>query len=136
GYTRQPSSVIGDAVNILSNAWIDANSFSGLSSRTANNTTVNTAILAGIVPSAGNVYSGGAENFPRFLENWSGKTLTYYGSMVELYQSQQAIGRWGASNVYNPPTRQWYFDPNLQVYTPPGSLAVFSYAKGRWFLAQ
>jgi hypothetical protein len=136
GYTRQPSSVVADAVSILSNSWTDANSFAGLSSRIASNTTVNTAILAGIIPSAGNVYSGGAENFPRFLEDWSGgKTLTYYGSMVELYKSQQSIGTWGKDNVYNPPNRQWFFDKTFQVYTPPGSLMVYSYVKGRWFLA-
>ncbi len=136
GYTRKPCAVIADAVNILSNSWNDANSTKSLSSRTASNTTVNTAIVSGIVPSANNYYSGGAENFPRFLEDWSGKSMTYYGSMVELYASQQSIGRWGSSNVYNPPHRQWYFDTNLQVYTPPGSLPVYSYTKGRWFLAQ
>lgn len=136
GYSRKPCAVVADAVNILSNAWNDSNSGSNLSSRTASNTTINAAIVSGIVPSANNNYSGGAENFPRFLENWSGKSLTYYGSMVELYQSKQSIGRWGSSNVYNPPNRQWYFDTNLQVYTPPGSLPVLSYTKGRWFLAQ
>lgn len=135
GYTRAPCAVIADAVNLLSNAWNDSNASSSLSSRNASNTTVNTAIVSGVVPSVNNYYSGGAENFPRFLENWSGKTLTYYGSMVELYQSRQSIGRWGSGNVYNPPNRQWFFDPNLQVYTPPGSLPVFSYTKGRWFIA-
>ena len=136
GYTRQPSSVIADAVNILSNSWSDTNSTAGLGSRSASNTTINTAILSGIVPSANNIYSGGAENFPRFLEDWSSKTLTYYGSMVELYQSKQSIGTWGKDNVYNPPNRQWFFDKNFQVYSPPGSLMVYSYVKGRWYMAQ
>jgi len=138
GYTRAPSAVIADAVNILSNSWNDANSYSGTSSRVATNTTVNTAILAGIVATAAvggdGSYSGGAENFPRFLEDWSHAVLTYYGSMVELYQSQQSIGEWGKSNVYVPPTRRWYFDPNFKVKPPPGSLMVYSYTKGRWFL--
>jgi hypothetical protein len=136
GYTRQPSAIIGDAVSILSNAWNDANSNSGLGSRIASNTTVNAAILGGIVASANNVYSGGAENFPRFLEDWSNKTLTYYGSMVELYLSQQSIGNWGKSNVYSPPIRQWYFDTNFRVVPPPGSLMVYSYVKGKWSIAQ
>jgi hypothetical protein len=92
--------------------------------------------LAGIVPSSNNVYSGGAENFPRFLETWTGKTLTYYGSMVELYLSKQAIGTWGKGNVYDPPNRQWFFDKTFRVYTPPGSLMVYSYVKGQWFFAQ
>jgi hypothetical protein len=136
GYTRKPCAVVADAVNILSNAWNDANSSQSLSHRVASNTTVNAAIVSGIVPSANNYYSGGAENFPRFLENWSGKNLTYYGSMVELYKSRQSIGRWGQSNVYNPPNRHWFFDTNLQIYTPPGSLPVYSYTKGRWYVAQ
>jgi hypothetical protein len=136
GYTRQPSAIIGDAVNLLSNAWNDANSNAGLGSRVASNTTVNAAILSGIVPSANENYSGGAENFPRFLEDWSNKTLTYYGSMVELYVSQQSIGAWGKQNVYNPPTRQWYFDTNFRVIPPPGSLMVYSYVKGKWSIVQ
>jgi hypothetical protein len=136
GYTRQPCAVIADAVNFLSNAWLDSRSSSDVSVRDASNTTVNTAIVAGMVPSANNNYSGGAENFPRFLEDWSGKTLTYYGSMIELFQSRQAIGKWGSGNVYNAPSRQWYFDNNLQLNAPPGSLLLYSYIKGRWFLAQ
>ena len=45
GYTRQPSSVIADAVDILSNAWTNSNSTSSLSSRTATSTTINAAIV-------------------------------------------------------------------------------------------
>jgi hypothetical protein len=138
GYTRAPCAVVADAVNILSNSWVDANSFSGTSSRVATNTTVNSAILSGIVPTAApggdGSYSGGAENFPRFLEDWSHSIFTYYGSMVELYQSAQSNGEWGKANVYVPPTRHWYFDPNFKVRPPPGSLMVYSYMKGRWTL--
>ena len=136
GYNRAPCSVVADAVNLLSNSWIDANSFAGTSSRVASNTTFNTAILAGIVPTAApggdGSYSGGAENFPRFLEDWSSAILTYYGSMVELYQSQQSVNEWGKANVYVPPTRHWYFDTNFKVRPPPGTLMVYSYVKGRW----
>jgi hypothetical protein len=127
--------VICNAVNILSNAWNDSKASSDLNQRLAGNTTVNAAIVAGIVPSANNDYSGGAENFPRFLEDWGNKTFTYYGSMVELYKSRQSIGTWGSDNVYSAPKRQWYFDSNLLVTVPPGSLPVFSYVKGRWYLA-
>jgi hypothetical protein len=136
GYTRAPCSVIADAVNILSNSWNDANSFAGTGSRVASNTTINAAILAGIVPTAApggdGSYSGGAENFPRFLEDWSSSILTYYGSMVELYKSQQSTGEWGRANVYVPPTRHWYFDSNFKVRPPPGTLMVYSYVKGKW----
>jgi hypothetical protein len=138
GYTRAACSILTDAVNILSNSWDDANSFAGTSSRTASNTTVNAAIVSGIVSTApvggDGSYSGGAENFPRFLEDWSHATLTYYGSMVQLYKSQQSIGEWGRGNVYVPPTRQWYFDTNFKTAPPPGSLMVYSYVKGRWYV--
>ena len=135
GYTRAPCSIIADAVDLLSNNWNDANSGT---LPAASATTFNTAIIAGIVPTAAvggdGSYSGGAENFPRFLENWTNKTLTYYGSMVELYKSQQSIGEWGKANVYVPPTREWYFDMNFRTNPPPGSLMVYSYIKGRWYV--
>jgi hypothetical protein len=147
GYTRAPTSVVADAVTILSNNWNDANgdnSSKPLSGRVASYTTVNTAIISGIVPSGGYVpvngvsphdgaYSGGAENFPRFLEKWDGQKFTYYGSMVELYQSKQAIGEWTyGGNVYGAPDRQWYFDNNFKTKPPPGSLMLYSYIKGKW----
>jgi hypothetical protein len=139
GYTRQPCAVVADAVYVLSDAWTDSWGASGISlgTRTASNTTVNTAIVSGIVPTNAfnnNKYSGGAENFPRFNEDWSNKTLTYYGSMVELFNSQQAIGNWGNSNVYSPPIRQWYFDNNFKTSAPPGTFMLYNYLKGRWSL--
>ena len=136
GYTRAPCSILADAVNILSNSWNDA--LAG-TAPPASNTTVNAAIVSGIVPTApvggDGSYSGGAENFPRFLETWSGKTLTYYGSMVELYKSQQSTGEWtNRISVYSPPIRQWYFDNNFKTKPPPGSIMVYSYVKGKWSL--
>ena len=131
GYAKSthPASVIADAVNILSNAWVDTNA----NNSTASNTTVNTAIVSGIVPTAGCHYSGGAENFPRFLENWDNKTFTYYGSMVELYNSKQAVGTWDTAN-YTPPLRQWYFDTDFNTNTPPGTLMLYNYIKSRWYM--
>src|SRR5439155_19045027 len=73
GYTRAPAAIIADAITVQSNAWNDGNSDKSLSSRVASHTTVNAALIGGIVPSSGGNYSGGAENFVRFMENWSGK---------------------------------------------------------------
>jgi hypothetical protein len=135
GYTRAPCSILADAVDILSNSWNDANAGTVPA---ASPTTVNTAIIAGIVPTSpvggDGAYSGGAENFPRFLEDWTNKTLSYYGSMVELYKSQQSIGEWGKANVYAPPARQWYFDTNFKTTPPPGSIMLYSYVKGKWYV--
>jgi len=132
-YTRQPSSIVGDAVDILSNSWTNSESTNTLSARVATSTTVNAAIMAGHVPTSGDNYSGGAENFPRFLEDWSNATLTYYGSMVELFASEQATGLWGQGNVYNPPTRSWHYDNFFQIHPPPGSIMVVNYSKGQWY---
>ena len=136
GYTRAPCSILADAVNILSNAYVDGTAGTA---PTASNTTINAAIVSGIVPTApvggDGSYSGGAENFPRFLEDWSVNTFTYYGSMVELYKSQQSTGEWICCNpVYSPPIRQWYFDNNFKIKPPPGTLMVYSYVKGKWSL--
>jgi hypothetical protein len=136
GYAKQSCAVVADAVMILSNAWNDANSYNAVGSRVATPTTVNTAIVAGIVPtgSNGTNYSGGAENFPRFMETWGDtNTFTYWGSMVELYASKQNTGVWGKSNVYVPPRRKWYFDRQFYTDPPPGTLSLVSYKKGRWY---
>ncbi len=130
GYTSKPSAVVGDAVTILSNSWTDGASGTN---PTASSTTVNTAIVAGIVPSANGNYSGGLENFPRFLEKWGGKNFTYYGSMIQLYNSKQAIGIWGSANVYGAPNRAWYFDNSFIASPPPGLLASFNYRRSRWY---
>jgi hypothetical protein len=142
GYNRQPAAIIADAVSVLSNNWDDSNS-ANLSARKATNTTVNAAIMAGIVRTGtvGNNYSGGVENFPRFLEDWGSsswpaKSFTYYGSMVELYPSAQGTGIWQSNGgtVYNPPVRSWYFDTNFLATPPPGSLITTNYIKQKWYL--
>lgn len=131
GYTRAASAVAGDAVNILSNAWNDANSLTAQSTRVASNTTINTAIIAGNVPTTTSSYSGGIENFSRFHENWGSKFLTIYGSLALLYNSQQAKGAWSAAD-YTPPDRRWYYDSNLQDNNPPGFRIARVYERGRW----
>ena len=106
-------------------------SLSGIGTRVASNTTVNTAIIAGSVPSKDGAYSGGIENFVRFHENWSGKYFTIYGTLALLYNSQQAKGLWGDAD-YNPPNRRWYYDTKFQDANPPGFQVARVYERGRW----
>jgi hypothetical protein len=129
-----PASVVADAITILSSAWSDANASSSLSSRQAANTTVNAAFLAGIVPSNGTSYSGGVENFPRFLEDWAGDTFTYNGSMVVMFPSQIATAPWGGSDVYAAPNRNWTFDLNFMDATklPPGTPQLLTIIRSKW----
>ncbi len=139
GYTEQPSAVIADAVMLLSNSWKDANASLALGSRVASNTTYNTAIMSGFMPSGFKPtsggqygYSGGAINFPRFLEKWTGQSCTYYGSMVELFQSRVFTGEWDTGNIYNPPNRRWNYDTMFTNSPPPGAVDAVVIARGSW----
>lgn len=142
----KPAALLGDAITVLSADWLDSNasnSTSKVTQRVAVDTTVNAAILGGIVPT-GNYggtkrYSGGVENFPRFLENWGGKVFTYNGSMVVMFESQFATNFWnspgtGAANYYNAPTRHWAFDTNFRDYSrlPPVTPQMLKTVRGRW----
>jgi hypothetical protein len=132
-----PSAIYSDAITILSSAWNPANSTAALSSRTATSDTVNAAFLTGNVPSDGTYYSGGVENFVRFLENWSGDTFTYNGSMVCMFPSEIADAPWpGTGTVYNPPTRNWGFDNNFSNPSkmPPMTPQVITLQRNRWTL--
>jgi PilX N-terminal len=129
---NQPAAVAGDAVTILSNNWNDTNSTLNLSSRVASATTVSAAIMAGHVATQGANYSGGVENFPRFLENWSGVQFTYSGSLVSLWYSQQATARWQNTGIYyNAPTRNWSYGINTSNL-PPGTPRVRTLQRVRW----
>jgi hypothetical protein len=101
-------------------------------------TTINAAFLTGNTPTqnidgSSKDYSGGVENFPRFHENWSNVNFNYNGSMVEMFQSQQATGRWASAN-YSPPIRNWAFDNRFRSTPPPGTLFTTTYVKHAWFL--
>lgn len=133
-YTH-PSAIYSDAITILSPSWNPLNSALTISSRTATADTVNAAVLTGIVPSNGSTYSGGVENFPRFLENWSGINFYYNGSMVEMFTSQIANSPWpGTGVVYNPPTRDWAFDTKFSNPTnlPPLTPSVLYVNRAQW----
>jgi len=148
GYTKQPSLIAADAVTLMSNAWNDSNAAADMgtagtgSARTASNTTINAAIISGDVPTNADgtgQYSGGAENFIRLMEDWTGKSLTYYGSMLQLYHSAQATQNWGKANTYFPANLQWYFDTSLTTNSPPSTVSsnmtTVSYLQQqRWFL--
>ncbi len=136
----QPASLVGDAITVLSGNWKDTYGNDALSARTPVNTTVNAAFLAGIVQPTNTTgtlhYSGGVENFPRFLENWSSSTyFTYNGSMVVMYPSQFATNYWVQTGTYyNAPGRKWAFDVNFLNYRklPPATPQVKKLVRGQW----
>ena len=140
-YNKQqwkPASFVGDAITILSNAWDDAQHQAQVVIKTnATNTEVYGAILAGHSATpcdhedAGcpggytDFYGGGIENFPRFLENWSGITLKYVGALVSVHESVIANSTWNGT-YYSPPVRDWSFDTRFEDPTnlPPGTPVV------------
>jgi hypothetical protein len=138
----KPASLVGDSITVLSSAWDDTKSGSAnCSTRPANADTVNAAFLAGIVQTT-NVntikhYSGGLENFPRFLEDWGGKTFTYNGSMVVMFPSRYATGWWvgpSSATYYQAPGRVWAFDKNFLVLQklPPCTPWARKISRGQW----
>jgi hypothetical protein len=145
-----PAALMGDSITILSSNWVDNGSAyvapGAEGSRNPAATTINAACLEGIVqsnPSISGNYSGGVENFLRLEEKWSGVTLTYNGSIIVMFYSQDATNYWqetvssgNAAGYYDPPTRNWSFDNNftqaskLPPLTP--SVKVMLRTPGGW----
>jgi hypothetical protein len=116
------SSIVADAVTLLSNNWNDVNSFSSpfsTANRNASDTWYRAAVVAGKgfsfpQPSYGGQdfgTDGGVHNFLRYVENWGGRTLHYEGSLISMFVNHQAIGIFKCcSTVYSPPARDYNFD--------------------------
>ncbi|MGH9931460.1 MAG: hypothetical protein ACREA9_19810 [Pyrinomonadaceae bacterium] len=147
-----PASIVADAWFPLSKTWFDGLGAlypDTLAARTpdwlaagALAVTQETAVRAGIIagnnlgalaglPDAGNnsapsesKLNGGMHNFPRFLENWSGRRFNFVGALIPLYRSTQALGPYNASStIYGAPTRNWAFDTTFRdpQRLPPGT---------------
>lgn len=129
-----PASLMADAITVLSANWKDSDSTKGLGSRRASKTTVNAALIGGIVPSGGGFYSGGMENLVRLLEDWSGRVLDINGSYVVLFESEIATAPWGTYDVYNTPRRRYSFDDNFlnPNLLPPGTPEVRMVIRNPW----
>jgi len=128
-----PAGLMGDAVTILSGNWNDTTTSK---KPTASDTTVNAAILAGIVASTNSNYSGGVENFLRMLESWGASgDLWYNGSIVVMFPSQYATNFWQQTgNYYDAPTRHWAFDTNFtqQAGLPPLTPQAKGVIRANW----
>ncbi len=133
---KKSASLIADAVTVLSNNWDDTRSSQGLGSRPATATQVNACYVTGNTETGdpGHDYNGGLENLPRFLEEWTGVTFTWRGSMAALWNSRQAISPWSYGSFYRAPDRDWAYDPALADLSnlPPGTPVVNIVMKTSW----
>ncbi|MGA9505064.1 MAG: hypothetical protein WBV31_11560 [Terriglobales bacterium] len=144
-----PAAVIADAVTVLSNSWDDRVSMVGTATTTdityaanpyagdriASTTSYRVAIAGGKnmsfpMPSWDTnsadypfATDGGVGNFLRFLEQWSGQTLNYGGSLVSMYYSTYNTGLFKCCTyiVYSPPVRNYVFDVD---FTLPGGVGL------------
>jgi hypothetical protein len=124
---ESPVALAADAITILSPGWDDKDSL-GLKPAASGNVEVAAAFLVGLTPT-GTVSSGGAHNLPRFLEDWSGKTVAIRGSLVTMFNCKIATQGWSTA-YYGAPDRRWGFDVLFQngVY-PPYTPRVMSYRR-------
>ncbi|MFL6373378.1 MAG: hypothetical protein ACJ73D_01805, partial [Pyrinomonadaceae bacterium] len=144
-----PASIAGDGITVLSNGWSDSNSFVypfNYAGRQASDTVDRFAMLSGDTittlsgsPNQGGgdlKMNGGVHNFKRFLEDWSGNTLSYSGSLINLFNSHNNNGPFKCCNtVYNPPNRNWVFDATfLDMNRLPPGTPYFQYIQTTGFL--
>lgn len=119
------TSVMADAVTLLTNGWSDVNSFVNPyapGSRTRNAVTYyRLAIISGkgmaFNPPSGTASDfgtdGGAHNFLRYLEN-DAFAVNYRGSMATFFYNRQAMGTFKCcATVYTAPTRNYAFDTDF-----------------------
>jgi hypothetical protein len=135
------AAVIADAVTILSDNWVDQNSMLGVPTQAQGNRTASTTYYRVAIAGGKNMAfpfptwenstdygfgtDGGVHNFLRFLEDWTGQTLNYGGSLVSLYYATYNTGLFKCCNysVYIPPTRNYIFDADFTTPAglPPGT---------------
>jgi len=139
---KVPAAVLADAVTVLSNQWGPNNSDTkgamSTDARPASPTTVNAALALGpSTESSTNLGNGQLENNIRFLEDWDGQTFTYQGSIVNLWHSREATGRWqccgsGGGQYYTAPIRVWGYDTMFNTFPPPGTPLGVLLLRGPW----
>ena len=119
------TSVMADAVTLLSNSWNDLRSFTqpyAVGNRNRGTQTwYRLAIISGKgmafpQPPGGGVdfgTDGGAHNFLRYLENGD-QAVNYRGSQATFFYNRQAVGTFKCCNtVYGAPTRNYAFDTDF-----------------------
>lgn len=127
---KKPAAILSDSLNVLSKGWTDDGTATDTckgqtyyrstcnDGPAAESTTINAAFLTGVDVTANGAGNGGLQNYPRFHENWDGKTFNYRGSFVSLDQPRYVNGPFAQSGSrpgqrYNPPIRAWDYDTDF-----------------------
>lgn len=133
---KKAASIMADAVTVLSSAFDDALSDQNKNLRVAENTIVNASIITGNVETDATNYNGGFENLTRMLEDWTGKNFTWTGSMVNLWESEQADANWNTT-YFSEPTRNWSYDQLLDdpLNHPPGTPTIRVILRTGWSMS-
>jgi hypothetical protein len=110
---KKPAAVIADAVNLLSNAWNNSKTPGNLP--TASNTVYNLSVVTGDVDEISTgFFQGGAMNVLRRHERWTTYDETINGSIVCMFRSKYATGRYrNDGDYFRPPDRFWNYDQML-----------------------
>ncbi len=105
----------------------------------AQTTSVNAAFLSFTNQSQGNLginrgggpsFSGGLNNYMRFVENWNGQSINYTGSLISLGTplefNRPFVPGGNANSYFNPPNRNFNYDTSFNSYTqlPPMTPSV------------
>ena len=121
------TSVIADAVTLLSNNWNDDDLVHAARTRSAsrNRGHADAGIALAIIGGKGMAFpqpagtatdfgtDGGAHNFLRYLENGE-QAVNYRGSIATFYYNRQAVGTYKCcTTVYGAPTRNYAFDTDF-----------------------
>ncbi|MEO8257645.1 MAG: hypothetical protein ABI868_09910 [Acidobacteriota bacterium] len=132
------TSIIADAVTLLSNNWNDSVSFTNPYAPGNRNRGSQTWYRVAIIGGKGMAFpqpagtatdfgtDGGAHNFLRYLEDGD-QQVNYRGSIATFFYSRQALGTYKCcSTVYNAPDRDYDFDIDfLQPALLPPNTPVF-----------
>jgi hypothetical protein len=142
---KRPAAIMGDTISVMSNAcWDnDAGVTGPISTKcgrptfgdkgAATATSINAAFLTNTMKTDNGTltYSGGLNNYMRFIENWSGVPFRYRGSLVSLNEPQEFSGQYRTgsssnSSYFFPPQRIWSFEKGFEQFSglPPLSPRV------------
>jgi hypothetical protein len=165
-FPPEPAALVCDALTVVSANWDDKDlldrlpvvgpvlspilspvlSGLGLFPAKSGGTTLNAAVITGIVQTGGGAYSGSMENVITMLEDWQTAEFSFNGSLAVLYRSKVAIKPYNTSLGFSlaPLLKLITFDSNfkprqaadMKNKLPPGTPQLRTLIRSEWSVAQ